>query len=159
MFKENFEQQLQKKNVKAYEVSKATGISQGLLSEYKSGKKQPSIPNLQKLAEYFGCPVGDLLNGETSPAASDKAGSGAMRMLSSVAWDWDDADSRFGYRDGFGGRSLKSSAENRDAANSKQDYEERILHREDAFARLFNRLSAEQQTEILKRMLEMQEGK
>lgn len=158
MFKENFELQLQKKNVKAYEVSKATGISQGLLSEYKSGKKQPSIPNLQKLAEYFGCPVGDLLNGETSPAASDKAGSDAAYVRNGSAWNAEDTNDRFGYSDGFGGSS-ESSFENRNTINDKQGYAERILHREDAFARLFNRLSAEQQTEILKRMLEMQEGK
>lgn len=73
MFKEKFELQLQKKNVKAYEVSKATGISQGLLSEYKNGKKQPSIPNLQKLAEYFGCPVGELVGDEKAPSKNDEA--------------------------------------------------------------------------------------
>lgn len=73
MFKEKFELQLQKKNVKAYEVSKATGISQGLLSEYKSGKKQPSIPNLQKLAEYFGCPIGELVGDEKAPSKNDGA--------------------------------------------------------------------------------------
>lgn len=73
MFKENFELQLQKKNVKPYEVSKATGISQGLLSEYKSGKKQPSIPSLQKLADYFGCSVGDLVGNEKAPPKNDEA--------------------------------------------------------------------------------------
>ena len=73
MFKENFERLLQTHNVKAYTVAKATGISQGLLSEYKSGKKEPSIPNLQKLADYFDVTVDDLLGNKNSPAEDGEA--------------------------------------------------------------------------------------
>lgn len=73
MFKDNFERLLQTHNVKAYAVAKATGISQGLLSEYKSGKKEPSIPNLQKLADYFDVTVDDLLGNKNSPAEDGEA--------------------------------------------------------------------------------------
>lgn len=158
MFNEKFAQLLQESGVTAYAVAKATGISQGLMNEYKNGKRMPSTKNLKLIADYFDCPVDDLLNGETSPVTSDKAGSDAVYVRNGFAWDGEDANGRFGYSDGYGG-SPKSSSENRNTINDKQDYAERILHREDAFARLFNRLSAEQQTEILKRMLEMQEGK
>lgn len=157
MFNEKFAQLLQENGVTAYAVAKATGISQGLMSEYKNGKRTPSTKNLKLIADYFDCPVDDLLNGETSPVTSDKAGSDALFVRNGFAWDGKDTNGRLGYSDGVG--SPKSFSESRDTISDKQDYVERILHREDAFARLFNRLSAEQQTEILKRMLEMQEGK
>ena len=73
MLNDNVERLLQTHNVKAYAVAKATGISQGLLSEYKSGKKEPSIPNLQKLADYFGVTVDDLLGNKNSPAEDGEA--------------------------------------------------------------------------------------
>lgn len=83
MFKDNFERLLQTHNVKAYAVAKATGISQGLLSEYKSGKKEPSIPNLQKLADYFGVTVDDLLGEENVKAAAPE-GSGQYEEFARI---------------------------------------------------------------------------
>lgn len=140
------------------EFAERCGVSEKVVSQWK-GESQSYKKYLPQIAGALEVTIGELMGTETSPAVDGRAGSDAMRMRSSVEWNWDDADSRFGYSDGSGGGALKSSAENRDATNNKQDYAERILHREDAFARLFNRLSAEQQTEILKRMLEMQEGK
>lgn len=83
MFKDNFERLLQTHNVKAYAVAKATGISQGLLSEYKSGKKEPSIPNLQKLADYFDVTVDDLLGEENVKAAAPE-GSGQYEEFARI---------------------------------------------------------------------------
>lgn len=56
MFKK-FSELLQKNGVSAYSVSKATGISQQTLSDWKKGKSQPKIDKLQKIADYFGVPL------------------------------------------------------------------------------------------------------
>mgnify|MGYP002770251268 CR=1 FL=1 len=76
MFQENFLQLLQKSKMTPYRVAKATGISQGLISDYKNGKKSPSSQNLKKLADFFGCTVDDLLGDthkKTNPANDDEA--------------------------------------------------------------------------------------
>lgn len=61
MFKENFVQILQARKLTAYKVSKATGISQGRMNEYKSGKAMPTVENLLKIADYLKCSVDFLL--------------------------------------------------------------------------------------------------
>lgn len=37
----------------AYQVSKATGIAQSTLSDWKSGKSVPKADKLQKIADFF----------------------------------------------------------------------------------------------------------
>lgn len=64
MFKERFIQIIQSKNLTAYKVAKATGISQGLMNEYKNGIKLPTLQNLLKIADYLDCSV-DYLLGRT----------------------------------------------------------------------------------------------
>ena len=54
---EVFSKLLKKNKVSPYEVSKATGISQATLSGWKSGRSQPKIDKLQKIAKYFEIPV------------------------------------------------------------------------------------------------------
>lgn len=49
MFTEKFVELLQKEKLKPYHVAKATGISPGLMSEYKNGIKTPTVENLIKL--------------------------------------------------------------------------------------------------------------
>lgn len=53
MFNVVFSEILQERNVSAYKLSMNTGISQGLISEYKSGKKEPTLQNLIKIADYL----------------------------------------------------------------------------------------------------------
>ena len=48
----------------AYQVSKATGIAQSTLSDWKSGKSVPKADKLQKIADFFGVPVEYLMTGE-----------------------------------------------------------------------------------------------
>lgn len=48
----------------AYQVSKATGIAQSTLSDWKSGKSVPKADKLQKIADFFGIPVEYLMTGE-----------------------------------------------------------------------------------------------
>lgn len=67
MFKENFIQILQEKHTTPYAVAKNTGISQGLMSEYKNGIKMPTIANLIKIADYLDCSVDYLLGRTDNP--------------------------------------------------------------------------------------------
>ena len=64
MFTNEFSNLLQIRNISAYSVAKATGISQGLMNEYKNGIKLPTIQNLVKIADCLGVSV-DYLLGRT----------------------------------------------------------------------------------------------
>lgn len=67
-----FEALLRERGVTAYQVSKATGISTGSLSDWKNGRSSPKIDKLKKIADYFGVSVDYLLGGnEEKPAASE----------------------------------------------------------------------------------------
>lgn len=48
---------LSKKNVTTYQVSKATGISQGTFSSWKHGRFTPKVDKLLKIANYFKVPL------------------------------------------------------------------------------------------------------
>lgn len=48
----------------AYQVSKATGIAQSTLSDWKSGKSVPKADKIQRIADYFGVPTEYLMTGE-----------------------------------------------------------------------------------------------
>lgn len=61
---EIFERLLQSRNVTAYQVSKATGISQSTLSDWKNGRSVPKMDKMQKIADYFGVTVDYLLGAE-----------------------------------------------------------------------------------------------
>ena len=61
---EIFEQLLKMNNVTVYQVSKATGVAQSSLSDWKKGKSKPKIDKMQKIADYFNVPVEYLLTGE-----------------------------------------------------------------------------------------------
>lgn len=65
MFTEKFVDYLQNHNITAYRVAKETGISQGLMNEYRSGKKLPTLQNIKKIADYLQCSVDYLLDRET----------------------------------------------------------------------------------------------
>jgi len=55
---------LKERGITAAEVSKATGISQGNLSDWKAGRNKPGYGALVKLANYLNVTVG-YLSGET----------------------------------------------------------------------------------------------
>ena len=61
MFSSVFVEYLQKKNLSAYKVAKETGISQGLMNEYKNGIRIPATENLIKIADYLKCSIDFLL--------------------------------------------------------------------------------------------------
>lgn len=67
MFTDVFVRLLQEKGITAYRVAKETGISQGLMNEYKSGKKLPTLQNICKIADYLNCSVDYLLKRTDNP--------------------------------------------------------------------------------------------
>ncbi len=73
MFDEKLKLLLKKNNVTAYKVAKDTGISQGLMGEYKNGIKTPSSKNIVKIAKYFNVPVDYLLDrGNNNPNGTEQ---------------------------------------------------------------------------------------
>ena len=68
---EIFEQLLQMKGVTAYQVAKATGISQPTLSAWKNGTYTPKQDKLQKIADYFGVTVDYLLGNDPTTTPKD----------------------------------------------------------------------------------------
>lgn len=44
-------------NKTSYQVSKETGISQTAFSNWKSGRSEPGLESLKKLANYFGVSI------------------------------------------------------------------------------------------------------
>lgn len=67
MFTERFSTYIQSKNISAYSIAKQTGISQGLMNEYKNGIKLPTIINLVKIADCLNISVDYLLERTDSP--------------------------------------------------------------------------------------------
>lgn len=49
-----FKELLDSKGLSSYAISKATGISQSVLSDWKNGKSTPKLDKLKILSEYFG---------------------------------------------------------------------------------------------------------
>lgn len=61
MFSTFFVKYLQENKITAYQLSKETGISQGLISDYKNGAKKPTIDNLIKISDFFNCSIDAML--------------------------------------------------------------------------------------------------
>ena len=59
-----FENLLKKKNVKVADVAKATGIRNGVFTDWKMGRYTPKSDKLQKIADYFGVSLEYLTTGE-----------------------------------------------------------------------------------------------
>ena len=54
---EKYSSLLEKVNKTSYQVSKETGISQTAFSNWKSGRSEPSLKSLKRLARYFGVSI------------------------------------------------------------------------------------------------------
>ena len=54
---EKYRSLLEKSNKTSYQVSKETGISQTAFSNWKSGRSEPGLESLRKLADYFGVSI------------------------------------------------------------------------------------------------------
>lgn len=63
---------MEKSNISAYKLSKATGISQTMIGYYKTGKNTPTIDKATIIANYLNVSVDYLLgNEEKTPAEPD----------------------------------------------------------------------------------------
>lgn len=54
---------LKAKGCSAYQVSKATGIAQSTLSDWKNGKSVPKADKIQKIADFFGVSAEYIMTG------------------------------------------------------------------------------------------------
>jgi transcriptional regulator with XRE-family HTH domain len=54
---------MDKQGVTAYKLSKETGISESVISRWKSGEQSPSISSLVKVAHFFNCGLSELMKG------------------------------------------------------------------------------------------------
>ena len=61
---EIFQELLAKKGLKAFDVSKATGISSSTLTDWKKGRSIPKQDKMQKIANYLGVSVEYLMTGK-----------------------------------------------------------------------------------------------
>lgn len=82
MFTEIFVRLLQQKEITPYRIAKETGISQGLMNEYKLGKKLPTLQNIQKIADYLDCSVDYLL----ASTKHNFTNATKIRIFSENAW-------------------------------------------------------------------------
>lgn len=55
---------MEKSNISAYKLSKATGISQTMIGYYKTGKNTPTIDKATIIANYLNVSVDYLLGNE-----------------------------------------------------------------------------------------------
>lgn len=67
MFRDVFVEILQSRNITAYKLSKDTGIAEGLISQWKSGRQLPKYDSLKLLCDYFNVSADFLLERTTSP--------------------------------------------------------------------------------------------
>lgn len=74
---EKFAELLVKNNKTAYAVSKETGISQSVLSDWKRGRSNPKVDKLQKLADYFGVSIEYFLEGQAESFGNQRKCRGA----------------------------------------------------------------------------------
>ncbi len=61
-----FEELLKNNCTTSYMVSKKTGVCQSTLSDWKNGKYEPKLENLQKIAKHFNVPITYFLEEEKS---------------------------------------------------------------------------------------------
>lgn len=60
----NIFQLMDTKGVSAYKLSKETGISESVISRWRSGEQSPSVNSLVKVAHYFQCGLSELMKGD-----------------------------------------------------------------------------------------------
>lgn len=67
-----YEKLLRERGLNSYKVSKATGISQTTLSDWKKGRSKPKLDKLLKIAEFLECDIKDLIYNEEQKNGREK---------------------------------------------------------------------------------------
>ena len=65
---QKFVQLLQDRGMTPYQVSKATGVSQSTLSDWKTGRAVPKVDKLMKIADFFEVPIEYFIKNGDSPS-------------------------------------------------------------------------------------------
>lgn len=78
MFSDIFKQLIQDSGLTVYQISKDTGISESLMSHWKSGRQLPKYDSLNTLADYFGV-SGDFLLGRTNDSGKNVEGESTFK--------------------------------------------------------------------------------
>ena len=71
-FPERFSELLETRGITAYKLSKETGFSQALISQWKNGKQVPSADRLMIIADYLGVSMDYLMCRTDRPASTSK---------------------------------------------------------------------------------------
>ena len=58
----NLKQEIEQSGKTKTEIAKAIGVSKPTVSQYVSGRIQPSLSTLSKLCNYLNCSADDILN-------------------------------------------------------------------------------------------------
>lgn len=61
---EIFEKLMRERHLTHMEISRATGVPTGTLTDWKKGRYTPKVDKLQKIADFFGIPLEYLMTGE-----------------------------------------------------------------------------------------------
>ena len=69
---EIFERLLSQKGVRVIDVSRDTGISNSMFTDWKKGRYTPKTDKLEKIAAYFGVSVDYLLTGKERTLRNDE---------------------------------------------------------------------------------------
>lgn len=70
---ESYQKLLDEKGLKNADVSRATGISNMTLSDWKNGKSTPKQDKLMKIADYFGVSLDYLMTGSDKKYSTEDA--------------------------------------------------------------------------------------
>ncbi|MBO5485021.1 MAG: helix-turn-helix transcriptional regulator [Lachnospiraceae bacterium] len=54
----------EKQGISLEQLSKMTGISRSTLNNIENGKTDPSFPQLEKIAKFFNCKIGDIVKSD-----------------------------------------------------------------------------------------------
>lgn len=78
---EIYQRLLDEKGLKNSDISRATGISNMTLSDWKRGKTKPKTDKMQKIADFFGVSVDYLMTGKEPEFTIEMADMDAELLL------------------------------------------------------------------------------
>ena len=82
---EIYQRLLDERNLKNADISRATGISNMTLSDWKNGKTTPKQDKLQKIADFFGVSIDYLMTGKEPEF--DKYSAESARLVAKIRND------------------------------------------------------------------------
>ena len=59
---ENLKREIEQSGLKKSQIAEAIGVSRATVSQYLSGRAQPTLATLSKLCEVIDCSADDILN-------------------------------------------------------------------------------------------------